>query len=874
MGWIRRLRNTIRPSAAADDFVEETRFHLDARTREHIANGMPPDEARRLAERRLGNLTLARDRTQDADSVRWLSDLGRDVRYAVRTLGRAPAFAATAVLTLALGIGANTAIFSVVDQLLVRPLPYPDGDRLVMIHEVATGEGTIGQVPELSVSPANWLDWQAQSEALQSAAAWNAQSVTLTGVGQPVRLAGQVVSAEFFPLLGVEPQLGRTFLPDDDQPDVPRVAVLSSRLWQQRFGGDPGVVGQTIQVNDLPVEVVGVMPATFQFVDPATDIWSPIRLDRAFGWRESAGRFINVVGRVRPDVTLEAANAELAGIAGRLAQTYAFNRNTSVEAISLRDELAGPVQGVLLFLYAAVGVLLAIACFNVAGLLLARGAARRHEIGIRASLGAGRVAILRQLLMEGLLLALAGGAVGIVLARWSLDGLLAAAPAELLAAPDLRIDPRVLAYNLGISILTGTLVGLVPALAATRRSTAIVVRAGRTRIPVPRLRQVLVVSQVAMTVILLCGAGLLLRTVLALNATDNGLDQRNLLTLDIALPNARYDAERRVAFFRDAVARLETLPGVDSAAAGNSLPIVGGRAGTVFHRLGTPDVAQFERSVAAIRWVGAGYFRTLGVPVLQGREFTVADDANPTPGFVVNDAFARIYLHDVDPLSASLTVWMQAENPYLPVIGVVGNVTEGSVREGAQPTIFYSERQMAANAMTIFVRAQEPESLVAQAVAAIHDLDPNLAATNIQTFEGALADSLARERLSAMVSGSLALSGLLLAALGLYGLLAFHVTERTREIGIRMALGARVATVVRSVVGGGLRLVTMGIGVGVVGALLASRLLASLLFGVTAHDAATYVVVVGLLVAVATVASLLPAMRAARVEPLVALRQE
>jgi predicted permease len=874
MGWIERLRNTVRPSAAADAFDEETRFHLEARIREYVADGMSPGEARRLAERRLGNLTLARDRTQDADSVRWLADLGRDVRYAVRTLRRAPGFTATAVLTLALGIGANTAIFSVVDQLLVRPLPYPNDDGLVVIHEIATGDRANGRAGTMSVSPANWFDWQGQSQALQSVAAWNSQSLTLTGVGEPVRLVGQTVSAEFFPLLGVAPQLGRVFLPEDDQPDMPRVAVLSSRLWQQRFGGDPGVIGQMVHVNDVPVEVVGVMPSTFHFVDPAIEIWTPMQLDRAVGWRESAGRFINVVARVRPGTSLETTRAELVGIAARLAQTYEFNQNTSVEVVSLRYELTGPVQSVLLFLYAAVGVLLAIACFNVASLLLARGAARQHDIGVRTSLGAGRFAIVRQLLVESLLLALAGCAIGMVLARWSLGALLTVAPADLLVVPDLRLDARVLAYSLALSILSGALIGVAPALAATRRSMAAVVRAARTRAPMARFRRVLVVCQVAMTVVLLCGAGLLLRTVLALNATDSGLNQANLLTMDLALPNARYDAERRVAFFRDAVGRLEALPGVESAAAGNSLPIVGGRAGTAFHRLGTPEVPIFERPSATIRWVGPGYFRTLGIPVLEGREFAVADDANPTPGFVVNDAFAQLYLQDVDPLSASLTVWMQAENPYLPVIGVVGDVNEGSVREGARPTIFYSHRQMGTSAMTLLLRAPDAATLAPMAVAVIHDLDPNLAVTNIETFEDAIIDSLARERLSAMVSGSLALSGLLLAALGLYGLLAFHVTERTREIGIRMALGARVASVAQDIVGGGLRLVALGIAAGIAGALLMSRMLASLLFGVTAYDVTTYVVVIVLLVAVAAVASLLPALRAARGEPLVALRQE
>ncbi len=478
--------------------------------------------------------------------------------------------------------------------------------------------------------------------------------------------------------------------------------------------------------------------------------------------------------------------------------------------------------------------------------------------------------------MESLLLAIAGGLIGVALARWSLDAVVTYAPAELLRVPELVVDRRVLAYALTLSLVTGVAVGLVPAMLVVRRPILVSIRtSGHGVTESPRFRQVLVVCQVAMTVVLLCGAGLLVRTVLALNRADNGLDRHGVLTMEVRLPPVRYTSERARTFFHDAIDALRALPGVESAAAADSLAVIGDpRGGTAIHRLGTPLVPVNERPFTVVRVVTPGYFRTLQIPVLRGREFTDGDDLTPTPGFVVNEAFAKAYLSDVDPLRASLSVWMQEQNPYLPVIGVVGNVSEGSVRERPQPTVFYSHRQMSEIGMTLFIRAHYPTSIVAPAAAAIHALDPNLAVTNVRTFDEAIAESVARERLSALISGGFALSGLLLASLGLYALLAYSVTERTKEFGLRIALGAQLGQLQRSVVGGGLRLVAVGAIVGVAGSLLLFRLFGALLFGVTPYDGSTYAGALTLLCGVAAVASYLPARRAARVEPLLALRQE
>ena len=870
---IRRLLARFAWSARDADMDREMTFHVDALVREYERGGMDPSAARQAAHRRFGDTTRLKERGHDVRGWAALDGLFRDARHMGRALLKSPGFSGAVVLTLGLGIGANTAIFSIVDQLLLRPLPYPGGDRLVMVHETFRQFGDVGSN---SVSPANWLDWQAQSRTLRALAAWRTTNYTLTGIAAPRRVNALLVSAEFFPLLGVQPLLGRVIEAHDDQPNAPQAAVLSHVFWQQQFAGDRAVIGRVVQLSDRPVQIVGVMPSGFRFVDPDIDLWTAIRLDRAERWRETSGRFINVVGRLQPGPSLGEARAEMQSIAARLSAQYEFNRQSGVKLTPLRESLTGQVARALVLLYCAVGVLLAIACFNVANLLLARAASHRREIAIRSSLGAGRLALVQQQLIESLLLASAGGVLGILIARLSLDALVTFAPPDLLGVPELLIDRRVLAYALVMSALTGIVVGLVPALVVGAQPVAAALRAGgRGMSQAPRLRQVLVVSQVAMTVVLLCGAGLLARTMLALERTDNGLDKRDLLTMEVALPAARYDAARRVAFFQEAVQSLQALPGVTAAAAADSLPVIGGpRGGTIFHVLGTPEKTMSESPVATIRVVSPGFFKTLGIPVLRGREFSPADDTTSRPGFVVNDAFVRVHLGQLNPMTVSLKVWMQQDNPYMPVLGVVGDVSEGSVRTSAEPTIYYSHRVLNETAMALFVRADRVESLARAAEAAVHTIDPNLAVTKMRTFEGAIGESLARDRLSALVTGSFASSALLLSALGLYALLAFLVTERTKEIGIRIALGAGLAALTRSVLAGGLRLVFVGAVVGIAGSLVLLRSLGSLLFGVTPYDPSTYVGVLALLFGSAALASYVPARRAARVQPLEALREE
>jgi len=852
------------------EMSDEMQFHIESKTRELMDTGMSDADARLEARRRFGSVLKQKEAGHEIKAGRMFENIMRDARFMGRGLRRSPGFTLAVVLTLALCIGANTAIFSIVDQLLLRPLPYPEGDNLVMVYEARSSNS------HNSVSPATWLDWQRDNHTLDRVAAWTSGGAAiLTGAGEATRLGVQPVSAEFFPLLRVTPLLGRVITEDDDRPNAPDVAVISHHLWQTRFGGDRNVVGRFIQLDDTPTQVAGVMPPGFRFVFHDIDVWVPLQLDRNAPWREAGGRFINVVARVKQGTALQTARADMEQVARRMASLHEFNKNSTARLVPLREELTGQVEASLVVLYIAVGVLLAIACFNIANLLIARAASRRQEIAIRTSLGAERGAIVRQLLVESMLLALAGGTLGILLARSSLDALVAFAPPALLRGQELTIDARVLLYVAGLSVLTGLVAGLAPSVIVARRPIVESLHASSSRVThSPRIRQFLVVGQVAMTVVLLCGAALLVRTVTALTSVNHGFEQQGLLTMQVSLPGTRYPIERQVAFQRELLTSIRELPGVDSAGAASGLPVIGApRAGTRFHRYSTPVVPSTQMSSATIRVVTPGYFRTLRIPVLRGREFTHADDANPTPGFIVNQAFVDRYLPNVDPLRESLMVRMRDENPYAPIIGVVGNVGEGSMRADPRPTIFYGHSQLPLGP-TLFVRTDRPVATAEAVTSVIRRMDPNLVIRNVRTFEEAVAESLAQERLTALVSGAFAMSGLLLASLGLYALLAFMVGERTREIGLRIALGANGGELGWSVVKDGLRLVSIGAIAGVVLSLVVLPSFGTLLFGVTPTDKTTYAVVLTLLAAVAGLASYLPARRAAKVEPLTALRQD
>jgi putative ABC transport system permease protein len=802
-----------------------------------------------------------------------LGKILQDLRFTVRGLARTPIFTAAVITTLALGIGANTAIFTIVDRLLLRPLPYPHAEQVVMMHEIST------KSPRMDVSPGNWLDWQRESKSFESIAAWNDRfNLTLTGEGEPERLKTQAVSHEFFGVLGVHPIMGRDFVTDDDKPGVPRRVILGYSLWQRRFGGSSGIVGKTIQLNATAIEVIGIMPAGFRFMSNDTDLWLAYALDRNRAWRDQGGRSIPyVVGRLKPSVTPAAAQAEMRAIMSRFAQLYPFNKDTSAIVIPLRDVITGEVRTSLLVLLAAVGVLLMIACFNVANLLVSRSAYRRREIAIRSSLGAGRAAIVRQIVLESLTLALAAGVAAVLVARGGIAVLLAVTPPALLQMADVSIDGWILLYTFGITVIIGVALGLVPAVPLVRgHLTDHLQDGGRSVTSSARVRRMLIVAQVAMTVVLLCGAGLLVRTFLALTHDPVGVNAANVLTLRVDLPGARYNNAKQVAFFRQALEKLQALPGVESTGAARDLPVSRLRiSGTSFRIQGEAELPPDQQPSTWVRVAAPGYFKTLGISVLKGREFINLDQVEGAePVFIVNAAFAKKFFPTRDPLSSAISVFMDDKNPFGRIVGVVDDVKEGSLRNNAEPAVYYTNGQLASNGMTLFIRSSRGTGLAREAIQVIRELDPLLPVTEVRMLEEAFGDTVARERLNAVVSGAFAASALLLASLGLYGLLAFTVAERTREIGVRMALGAGPGAVLQLVLANGLRLVTLGAVIGSITAFGLARFLQGLLFGVTAYDPLTFAAVISLLMFVSVLAVWVPAYRATTVNPVVALRKD
>lgn len=881
-----QLVNLLRRSRLESDLKEQFDVHREMIQSDLISRGVNAADAEAAARRAMGNELLVRELSADQMLHRWIEGSMRDIKYALRSLCRTSGFAIAVVLTLALGIGANTAIFSMVDRVLLRPLPFPDPERIMLIHETGLN------APHMDVNPANWLDWQRDSKKFVSFAAWTDRvPSTLTGQGEPERLESEMVSHEFFSVLGVKPFLGSDFTEEMDRPGTTPAAIASYSLWQRKFGGDPNIIGKTVELNSTQVQLVGVMPQRFRFMSSDTQIWRLFALPRNLAWRQRGGRFLPyVVARVKPDVAPAAAKVELENVAGLLAQTYDFNKNTSVSVVPLREVLTGQVRTSLLVLFAAVGALLLVACSNVANLLIARSAQRRREVAIRVSVGAGRGAIIRQLLIESVLLASIGGIAGIVLARWCLGVLMRLAPPKLLPIEGIGIDRSMLLYTLALSLLTGVLVGLVPAWPSIRLAIADHLRNGSRSVTASvRLRKALLIVQVAMTVVLLCGAGLLVRSLLKLTADPIGVNPKDVLTMRVELPGSRYNEDQEVRFFQSLQERLRGLPGVESVGGSSAIPVDPQRTGgTDFRILGESEGTRTDEisHSTKVRVIMPGYIKALGIPLGQGRDF-VDDDlrANAPQSFIVNEAFAKKYLSSQDPLSASLSVFMRRtnpsnpmfgppDNPYGTIVGITGDVKEGTLRDGPEPTVFYNERQLPSNGMTFFLKTTlgpEPAKEVAQIV---RQMDRNLPLIEVRMLDDALSESIARDRVNAIVSGAFAVLALLLASIGLYGLLSFSVAERTTEIGVRMALGAQAEQVLKMICGEGFRLVLIGSAIGLIAAAAVSRFLDSLLFHVTRYDPVTFIAVIALLAFVALVAILIPARRATRVEPIAALREE
>jgi len=808
-----------------------------------------------------------------------METLLHDLRYAVRILTKNKAFTLVAVFALALGIGANTAIFSVVNAVLLRQLPYPLPDRLVMAWETEkSGAPTL-------VSPGNFADWSEQNESFQQIAALRGWDANLSGVDEPERFRGAMGTARLFEVLGVAPMLGRTFSHDEDQPGSNRVVVLSYGLWKQRFGSDPQIVGRTVTINGIARAIIGVMPAHFRLPivtigksSEQTEIWTPWVMDSSYRKRRDVGQLL-VIARLNQGATVEQARAELSAISYRSNPTPAADQRLEAQVVPLHQSLVGDVRPALLLLLGAVAFVLLIACANVANLLLARGAARQKEMAIRAALGAGRRRMIRQLLTESTLLALTGGVIGLLFALWSIDALVALSPADLPRLEDIGIDLRVLGFTLVVSLLTGVVFGLAPAWQSSRTDLNKSLKEGDGTSTAGfgrrRLRNLLVISELAVAVVLLVGAGLMIKSFVRLINVDAGFDAQNVLTLAVSLPGAKYpESEHQRAFFQQLILRMESLTGVRSAGAVSAVPLTGWQNKTSFAIDGRREMSQTEELHAA----SPGYFEAMGIPLLRGRTFTEQDQINAERVVIVSEGLAHRYWLAEDPIGKRIQLGGDVHEPWRTIVGIVGDIKQSGLDSESTREYYISYLQdtwgMTSDMTVVMRTVDNPLSLVSGARSQVRALDKDLPAYNIRTMEELRAVSAASRRFQMILLGSFGALALLLAAVGLYGVMSYSVTQRRHEIGIRMALGARSRDVLKLVVSQGLALTVAGVILGLIGSFALSRLIASLLYAVSPTDPSTFIVVPLLLGAVALLACYLPARRASKTDPMIALRYE
>ena len=798
-----------------------------------------------------------------------MQTLWQDLRYCVRSLAKSPGFAVLAILALGLGIGANTAIFSVVNGVLLRPLAYGDPGRLVVIlHE--------GQSP---VSPDDYLDWRRQSRSFQQMGAAQVWSAALTGRDNAEELPGMQVSPNMFSILGVPPLRGRTFEAGDDQPARGHVAVLSYQLWQRRFGADPKIVGREIKLNGESYTVNGVMPESFHFAPfwaTNVDVWVPLLLDKRLNDR--GGRSLRIFARLRDGVPLQQAQADIDVICRRLAQQYpATNTDMTAQVTPLQEKVVANIRPTLLVLLGTVGFVLLIACSNVANLMLVRANGKKKETAVRLALGSSRWRVIRQSLVESLLLSVAGAAVATVIASWGIAGLLASLPAESLPRLDeVGIDKIVLAFTALIALLTGVVCGLAPALRAFRTDLQESLKsggrgstAGRSE---HRTRALLVISEVALALVLLVGAGLMLRSFQQLQAVDPGFDPHHLLTLEVAAGGKAYrTGPSRIRFFEQLRPRLEALPGVESVSLINHLPISGDiwTLGIIIY--GRPDPPPGQQPTAAYRVVQPGYFATMKIPMLQGRDFDNHDIRDTTPVAIVNEVLAKRHWPGENAIGQRLRLGAN----WMTIVGIIKNVKQTDWTENPDDEIYLPHAQSDAgfSFMTVVMRAHgDPLALRKPVEEQVRSLDKDVPIAHVQSMEQVIADKLWRGRLAMTLLGLFAAVAVSLAALGIYGAITYSVSQRTGEIGIRMALGARSGDVLRMILLQGLTVVGIGITVGLFGAWMLTRTLGSLLFGVTARDPVTFITVPIILIALSVVACCLPALRASKVDPVTALK--
>ncbi|MBD0372278.1 MAG: ABC transporter permease [Pyrinomonadaceae bacterium] len=809
-----------------------------------------------------------------------MGKLWQDLQYTFRMLWKDKGFAAIAILTLALGIGANTAIFSVVDAALLRPLPYREPARLVHLWEATTQK----QFNEREASYPDYLDWKEQNHVFEGVAGYQRRAFTLTGRETPDLIRGAAVTDNFFQVLGVDPILGRGFQTGEDKPGAELLVVLGHDLWKQRLNADPKVVGQSLVLNGASYRVVGVLPANFQFALGAdAQLWVPLNPSQQFQTRRFT-HWLNIIARLKPGVTPEQATADMGGIAGRIAAAHADSHaGTTIRVVDLHQQIVGNVRPILLVLLATVCFVLLIACANVANLLLARSAARQKEIAIRTALGASQWRLLRQLLTESSVLALLGGAAGTLLALWGVDLLVSRLPeAQLSAMPYLRglsLNPTVLAFTVGISLLTGIVFGLAPALQSAKLNLQETLKeGGRTSAAGShrRLRNLFVVSEIALALLLLVGAGLMMKSLVRLLSVSPGFNPDNVLTMRVPLPQTKYPEDANlIAFHRELLERVESLPGVKGVATVSVIPLTGGNTSRFMaeDKPAPPPGTELE---ANVRDITPNYFEVMNVPLLRGRAFTEQDKQDSPPVVIVNQTFANRLYPGEDAVGKRLLV-PSVQLPPIEIVGVVGDEKVTRMDTATTPVVYGPYLQDPGRTLNLVVRTSSDPSVVTNSVRSqIQSLDPDLPVFDVRTMQEVIdrSPSTFLRRYPAFLIGTFAAVSLLLAIIGIYGVISYSVTQRTQEIGVRMALGAQRRDILKLIVGQGMTLALLGVGLGLLAAFILTRFLESLLFNVSAKDPLVYAGVSLLLIVVALLACYIPARRAMRVDPMTALRYE
>jgi putative ABC transport system permease protein len=880
----RAVMDLIRRKRAEQELDEELRTHLERQIEQNVARGMDPEEARYAARRLFGGMEQVKERCRDMRGLNFIESIIQDLRYGLRQLRRSPGFTAVAVITLALGIGANTAIFSVVDAVLIRPLPYADPARLVWISDyVPSMHGTLVTDPDYTV-------WRSKNKVFSQLAAYGGGAdYNLTGEGRPQRVEGWAVTANFLPTLGIQPALGRNFLPEEALPGAelfePRspVVVISHRLWD-RLGRNVHILGKSLMLDGTPYTVIGILPANFRFpAESQPDLIRPTGLSPKPVWNvQRPMLLVRVVGRLKAGVTIEQARSDVSVMNHWILAQYppAFKRmgaGLHVEVIPLHRKLAGTARAFLLVLLGAVGFVLLIACVNVANLQLERTASRRREIAVRMAVGAGRRRMIRHLLMESSMIAVSGSFVALVVAFGSIHILRVLAPPQILDPEAIRIDLRVLVFTFALGALSAILFGLAPAAQAARTDLSKAMKDGTASEPPSRrrLRSLLTLSEIGLAVVLVVGSALLVRSFILLMDVDPGFNTTHLLTAQTWLPGPEYSRPaRQVAFLQEVLSRVEALPGVIRAAGGIGMPFSGLESTDWVTVEGRPQPPLGTGPRAAVSSVSEDYFRTLQVPLVAGRFFTAHDAQGGPPVVIVNRAFVRSLFPGQSPIGRRIRLGGPSST-WLNIVGVVGDVRYGGLDQPNWAVVYTSYRQAPSPYISIIVRTATKPSAIASALRAqVEAIDKNQPIFDVRTMQQRIAETVGSRRFNMLLLTSFALLALILAAVGLYGVVSYSVSQRTHEIGVRMALGAQQRNVLQLVVGQGMLLALIGVAIGIGGAVGLTRFLSGLLYGVKPTDPLTFIVVSLLLTAVALLACYIPARRATKVDPMVALRHE